>query len=305
MKNRVSADPFAQNINTDIMNPPPPATEQNIDKLLTESNQNRTPKIILEPGQETLYKLSPVQFDIITSVIDIYKDSEIINIQDSIVGQELSSIYAISDITDHLNGLKFSMSIPGPTKMLGRLRVMIGNKLDVVVIKDDSNKRFIFKNETLQSSIPYINDSETFEAPIEPDEYDIVGEPVVISKLYGETIRTWYNLVDDHTEVYLLLDKTMQLCGIQYHTNNVLLFPDFANPPICYDTAAYRLNVGKLLPIIGEEGYTLKIAKSKYKPKDADNFWLITECETKYSIHTHLIDNVGVTNQDNQDNILT
>lgn len=256
---------------------------------ILQSPIDNRPQFQLQPGQEEICCLSPESFDGLSTTLDVFKEAEVINIINSVVGQNLSStsaIYAKSDIHDLLGDMELTLSIPSPASTLVWFKEVRGDK-DVLIIKDDNNKQLIITNSYLTSFVPYDESLNNYVPPIDDNDLQQVGNEITVNDLDGESIKKLAGSVDD-SKIYLLLDDNKQLQAIQCDNRGIFPFPEFAGTSINFETAAHRLKVSRLLPIKCNSYYKLSISEGD------DKFWLLTESDTKAGITVNLIEPLEV-----------
>lgn len=258
--------------------------------------KDRRPNYKLLPGQEELCYLNPIQFDVLCSVIDIYKMAKNINIHESIIGQNIfDGVYSQSNILDQLNGLKLSLNIINPQKAatLFKLYISKDQRDSILIIKDNIRKQYTITNLIFENYLPFIDEDAQLSSSIINDDYKLLGQPITINDPFGDALSKYNKSVDDDSKVYLLLDENKQLSAVSFHTGSTIRFPDFSDKQITYETASYRLNISRLLPIKGHGGYTLNIAES-IGLNNQPLFWCITECNTPSGIFTRTTELVQI-----------
>jgi len=222
--------------------------------------------------QNIICQMSPAVYDSFVKMLSIIDDSDTIDINDSLICQNIKNGVGILQSNIHdLISTSLNLTILNPKKYVKLLKNIKGNN-DVFFIDDDEYKRVIIYNGNIKVFLPkQLEDTKQTVTIPEFNEDNIIGNPIVIDKNIRSSIL---QLVSDNDSVELLV-KDNQLKAVHSPATSVYIFDEYINENLDETNVDTILRSYIFLPINAEK-YTIYLSK-------LDSYWLVTECDLGFS----------------------
>jgi hypothetical protein len=220
-----------------------------------------------------LFEIEMSQFSNLLKVLNCFKKSEYILINNSKINQQVSNYIIMCDL-EHIIGKGISFEINNPSSKLELLKKLIDKSDSTIVFEDDiENQRYIVKNTSIQIYLQKIDIDHQIPKEFESNRISMFGNNIVISSLMKKNIQSLFkNRVnkDSMKNKYTLLFKDTQLHAIEISETALISLSD---KKVSADNSDLKLLSSTFLEVDGSN-YILYIICYD------DEFWLMTKVET-------------------------